>query len=371
MPVDTTPLFRVTMAEDAAVRLAPVLVSGWIGQGPKVDEFEAALQPWTGGGEVVTVNSGTAALVLALRLIEARGKYVITTPMTCSATNIAILNAGAAPLWADVDPVTGLIDPLSVRHRLADYGDRVAAVIAVDWAGQPADYDALASETRGLGIPVISDAAHSFGATYNGRRVGEVADLTCFSFQAIKTLTTGDGGALTFGRDHQHLAKRARDLRWFGIDRTTDVLFRGEQDITEWGYKFHMNDIAATIGLANLPYVRGTLALQRHHAATYDIHLDAKFGRTVPAADANGAWWFYIVRLTDPAEREAFREHMLGQGIVTSQSHWRNDRLTIFAEQQRNDLPGMDEFGERMICLPTHAGANEWHVVSAANRFFG
>jgi dTDP-4-amino-4,6-dideoxygalactose transaminase len=344
------------------------LLSGFVAQGPKVEQFEAALEPWM-GRKPVTVNSGTSALTLALRLAGVgRGDKVVTTPMTCSATNLPILSLGAEPVWADIDPRTGLIDPRSVADRIDDYGHEVKAVMAVDWGGQPADYGKIFGAVFNLDIPVIEDAAHAFGAEYMGDLVGSIADYTCFSFQAIKHLTTGDGGALTTSRRDE---KRARTLRWFGIDReASNSGFRGEVDIKEWGYKFHMNDIAATIGLANLALIDKVLMSHRSHALMYDAFLDKRFTRTQPEYDHVGSWWIYTILLPDRQHRDEFKAWMDSQGVQVSQVHWRNDTLSVFKTYRRDDLPGVDSFSERMICLPAHQRVNTIDVINAANRFW-
>jgi len=361
----TIPLFRVTMDPSAGQQVARVLESGFIGQGPKVDEFEKALEPWT-GTVPVTTNSATSALTLSLKLAGVGlGAHVITTPLTCSATNIPILQLGAEPLWADIDPRTGLIDPDSVKHLMSHHRRTVKAIMAVDWGGTPCDYDALHQVSDG--VPVIEDAAHSFGAWYKERQVGTLAEYTCFSFQAIKHLTTGDGGALTLPEDQR---KRARDLRWFGIDRDDPtVQFRGQTNITEPGWKFHMNDIAATIGLANLPLMDGILRRHRATAILYNDQLDDRFTRTFPSYDHLSSWWMYTVLLPSQEERDAFGIWMGDHGITVSQVHWRNDALSIF-QPFRRELPGVDEFSARMICLPAHWQTQAWRVVAAANEFF-
>ena len=359
------PLFKVAMASEAAEQVTQVLKSGFIGQGPKVDEFEKALEPWIGGPSVTT-NSATAALTMAMKLSGVGpGAHVISTPLTCSATNIPILHLGATPLWADIDPQTGLIDPASVEQLVLKYRETVKAIIAVDWGGTPCDYDALHQVSDG--VPIVEDAAHAFGAWYRERRIGTVADYTALSFQAIKHLTTGDGGAL---RVPESQWKRARDMRWFGIDRDDPtVQFRGETDITEPGFKFHMNDIAATIGLANLPQIDMILRRHRSAALVYTGELDSRFSRTMPRYDHESSWWMYTVLLPSQQERDDFRSWMGANGITVSQVHWRNDKLSIFEPFMR-ELPGVDEFTSRMICLPTHWQTRAWKVLSAANEFF-
>lgn len=361
----TISLFQVAMNPSVKEAVAAVLMSGYVAQGPKVDLFEDQLMDWV-GDRPVTVNSGTSALTLAYILAGVKqGSKVISTPMTCSATNLPLVNLGAEILWADIDPRTGLIDPESVEKLLRQ--NDATVIVAVDWGGQPADYEALAGLARDSGAAIIEDAAHAFGASYKGIPVGRTADYVAFSFQAIKHLTTGDGGALVVPPEEQ---ERARNLRWFGIDRGVKTKeFRGEVDIPEAGYKFHMNDIAATIGIENLWRASDILWGYREVAKFYDRELHADFTRTAPTYDHVGSWWIYTVLLPSRPEREKFKTWMAESGVQVSQVHWRNDNLSCMSDFRR-ELPGVDEFADRMICLPSHWATDMETVTQAANGFF-
>jgi dTDP-4-amino-4,6-dideoxygalactose transaminase len=336
--------------------LATVLYSGQVGQGPKVEEFEAALAPVVGNRNVLAVNSGTSALQLALRLAGVRGGSVVTTPMTCAATALPVLAEGARPVWADIDPATGNIDPLDAERKLAA---DTRAVLAVHWGGQPCDMTALMGLGARHGIPVIVDAAHALGAQWAGEPVGSpLADFTCFSLQAIKHITTVDGGILTT-RDAGDY-RRGKLLRWYGIDREAEQAdARVSADIGEWGYKFHMNDVAATIGVAQLRHLPGILAAHRGNSAFYD---DALCG-LVQAAPARryseGAWWLYTLLWRDGAQRAAFQAFMRSRGIQVSRVHGRLNRLTCFREYAAGPLPGVDEFFEKETCIPVHWALTE------------
>src|SRR5258705_572864 len=233
------PLFKVAMHPSAPEMVRRTLESGYIGQGLVVAEFEKALSYFF-KSPILTTNSCTSALDLALHLCNVRpGDEVICTPLTCTATNGVVANRGATIVWADVLP-NGCIDPKSVYAHTTS---KTKAIMAVDWGGVRCDYQSL-REIPG-NIPIIQDAAHSFHEL--DHIMG--GDITCWSFQAIKFLTTGDGGALACPSDQ---LGRAKLLRWYGLDRESSENFRGDQDIKEIGYKYHMNDIAASIGLANL-----------------------------------------------------------------------------------------------------------------------
>jgi dTDP-4-amino-4,6-dideoxygalactose transaminase len=337
------PLFKVFMAPNAGDEVSDVLHSGYIAQGPRVDAFEEALAGYFGNESLVTVNSGTAALHLALHLLDVGpGDEVITTAQTCVATNGGIVLRGATPVFVDVDPGSGLIDPESVAAAITP---KTKAIMAVDWAGHPCDYD----ELRKHGIPVIQDAAHAVGTMYQNRHVAQSGgDYVCFSFQAIKHLTCGDGGALVVPPEQ---LDRARRLRWFGLDRNPkNVRYRFEQDIAESGYKFHMNDIAATIGLANFPHLPGIL--ERHALNALELHarLSGIKGVELPPKDLRSSWWLFTVKVDDPG---AFADKMAERGVMCSPAHARNDRMTTFSSGRcHGELVGLGEFASKQISIP-------------------
>ena len=330
--------------------LRGVISSGWVGEGPKVAEFEKALAPIVGSDHVTAVNSGTSALTLALRLAGVGpGDEVITTPITCAATNLPIVLAGATPIWADVQPRTGNICPESITDRVTD---RTKAIMAVHWGGYPCDMDEIRDAAKWAGVPVIEDAAHALGGSYAGMPIGTGSDFVCFSFQAIKHLHTGDGGALVCRRPDDHA--RARRLRWFGIDRENRK--RNEYGIDEWniteaGYKFHMNDIAATIGLSQISGLNEIISERQCNAALYNEAfqnlrrvklIDEKTDRSSP-------YWLYTLLVDDQV---GFIKYMTDLGIGASIVHSRNDRNAVFAGLPRFPLPGVDEFASKMVCIP-------------------
>jgi perosamine synthetase len=341
------PLFKVHMPQSVLESLADTLLSGYIGQGPRVDEFEGALAPRFGNQNVLTVNSGTSALQLALRLANVGfGDEVISTPMTCTATNVPIMAMGANIVWADIDPMTGNIDPLDVERKITK---KTKGVIAVHWGGYPCELDELNRIGKQYNVKIIEDAAHAFGATYHGQPIGSHSDFVCFSFQAIKHLTTVDGGALVC-RDTESY-QRGKLLRWYGIDRESERKdFRCEEDVKEWGYKFHMNDIAATIGLHQLQLVDDVLRRHRENAEYYRERFKDLDGLTLlnHRPDRHGSYWLFTVRAR---ARRRFMEEMKKSGIVTSQVHARNDLHTMFREFQLN-LPGVSEFVLDQVSIP-------------------
>lgn len=347
------PLFKVFMPKSVLGPLKKTLFSGYIGQGPKVEEFEKALADYLGNPYVLTLNSATSALHLALRLADVKpGDVVISTPLTCTATNWPILARGASIVWADIDPQTANIDPESIRQKITP---KTAAIMVVDWGGQPANLDGIKKiafkivKGKKQRIPIIEDAAHAFGAIYKGKKVGNQADFTCFSFQAIKHLTTIDGGLLCVLNKENY--QRGKLLRWYGIDRSQKTAdLRIEVDVHEWGDKYHMNDVAATIGLEQLKHTDRILKKHRQNAAYYLEKLGKIKDITLlqPQPDTISSYWLFTIRVRN---RDKFREFMTKNGIMVSQVHRRNDTHPVVA-RFRSNLPNLDLLEKEMICIP-------------------
>lgn len=355
------PLFGVNMSPGAPEAVAAMLLSGQVAEGPRVVDFERKIAYHFGLThrhlDVVTVNSGTTAIELSLLLAGVGpGDEVITTPMTCTATTTAIVNRGARPVWADVEPTTGNIDIGDVMRRVTM---NTKAVVVVEWAGRRCDIAALMRCLTAIDrregparVSVVEDAAHAFLMPKH-----DAADYRCFSFQAIKHLTTGDGGAVIMHRDH---APRARRLRWFGLDRTLPREQRFDAPQAEVGFKWHMNDIAATIGLANLDVAMRAVAQCRVNAMFYQSTVGHHVGSMdptdpvrLPPPDATAAWWLYTVRAND---RHAFQTYLHRRGVETSEVHRRNDRIDAFAQAagptQPGDLPELDVFASQQVSIP-------------------
>lgn len=350
------------MSDEAPQKAIEVLKSGYVGQGPVVDKFEDELQKVLNSPtRPISLNSCTSALTLALKLLGVGpGDEVITTPITCTATNSPIVTCGARPVWADVDHYTGNINPEDVGRKITS---RTKAIIAVDWSGRTCDYNWLKS----FKLPVIQDAAH--GPIINWDNCG---DLICLSFQAIKHLTCVDGGALIVTRPSYHIespdlgpswTERARLLRWYGLDRASSTDFRCSQNITEIGYKFHMNDLNAAIGLANLSHLQQIINAHRVNAREYEAVLrpltqgpQVKRSVQLPRPDDSSCWWTYHIQVED---HKHFTDYMASRGIATSQVHARNDKHTAF-NYPSGFLPGVYYFDAHQIAIPVG-----WWLTSA------
>jgi len=352
-------LFYPHVPEKAIEQVTKVLHSRWIGQGPRVAEFENEFtKRFAGSGKSVAVGSGTDALHLAYILAGLQaGDEVIVPVFTCTATNIPFLYMGVTIRFADVDPETLNISVAHVR-QLAN--EKTKAIVCVHYGGLPCDMDELHAIAKELGIPVIEDAAHAPGATYKGKKIGEISQFTMFSFQAIKHITTGDGGMLIL-QDNE-LVHKAERIRWFGIDRSDKQKGTWENDITEVGYKYQMTDISASLGLASLEEFDKILSHRQRIFEAYKIGLKGVSGIKLVGAnytDRTHAAWLCTI-LVDK-DRLGFMRALRDKKIESSQVHFRNDRYSIFGGR-RDDLPNMDDVEERYIVLPMHMKVTEANV---------
>jgi len=358
---DTIQLFKVHMAPTAADEVAKVLNSGYIGQGPKVDEFEDQLKDYFNHDFVQTVNSGTSALHMALHLLKKpnnkwpgiqEGDEVLATALTCTASNFPILANGLKIKWVDIDPTTLNMDLDDLARKITP---TTKAIILVHWGGYPSDLDKvkqiqqISEELYGFKPAVIEDGAHSFGSKYKGKNIGTHGNLTMYSLQAIKHITSIDGGLLL--SPHQELHRRGKLIRWYGIDRDSNRKdFRCEADIEEWGFKFHMNDVCATVGMENLKHADELIKKHQANAAYYDKHLKNVKGVTLLNRHEGheSSFWIYTMLVDD---REGFYKWMKECNIVVSQVHERNDKHTSVQEFKSN-LPTLDKTIGKIVSIP-------------------
>lgn len=341
-------LFYPNVPKSAIEEVTKVLQSRWIGQGPRVAEFEKQFSArFAGSGSSLAVGSGTDALHLAYILADLQpGDEVITPVFTCTATTIPFLYMGVTFRFADVDPGTLNINVQHVRDLISE---KTKAIVCVHYGGLPCDMDELQAIAREYGIPVIEDAAHALGATYKGKSIGSISEFTMYSFQAIKHITTGDGGMLVV--KDKALTPKAERIRWFGIDRANKQKGIWENDITEVGYKYQMTDISAAMGLAALKEFDETLAYRQHLFSIYKEGLKGIDGIQLIGAnhtDRTHAAWLCTALVEN---RVDFMNYLREHKIESGQIHYRNDRYSVLGGR-RNDLPHMDAVEDKYIVLP-------------------
>jgi dTDP-4-amino-4,6-dideoxygalactose transaminase len=330
-PERTIPLFKVFMSNQAKANVQDVLNSGYIGQGSYVEKFEELFANYVKSDKpIISLNSATSGLQLACYMIGLReGDEVITTPITCTATQTGIVSSKATIVWGDVDPRTGLLDVDDVRAKMTKH---TKAIIATNWGGRKPNY----VELKKLGVPVIEDAAHGpYEVTENS------GDYIVWSTQAIKFLTTGDGGML-YCPDPE----RARLLRWYGLDRRSSKDFRCAQDIQEAGFKYHMNDIAAAIGCGNIRYLKSLINAHKRHARVYENLLTVDR----PSYDPECPYWIYTIFCKNPT---LLSEQLKNFGIDSSPVHARNDKHTAFRRIAKySDNTGVVEYDSTQLNIP-------------------
>tara|TARA_B110000008_G_scaffold35347_1_gene31655 strand:+ start:1200 stop:2351 length:1152 start_codon:yes stop_codon:yes gene_type:complete len=349
---DNIVMFYPHVSELAKSLVMETLDSRWIGQGPKVKLFEEDFSKKFGSSSpAIAVGSGTDALHLSYMLANLEpGDEVIAPVFTCTATNIPFLYMGVKINFADIDPETMNIDVSHVRQLM---NQNVKAIVCVHYGGLPCDMDELQLIADEWGVPIIEDAAHAVGAKYKGVNVGSISDFTMFSFQAIKHITTGDGGMLII--KNKDLVDKAERIRWFGIDRKSKQAGIWENDITEVGYKYQMTDIAAAMGIASLSEFDEQSKLRKELFETYEVEL-ANCDRLKVVgggfSDREHAAWLFTVLVED---RYTLQQKLRENGIESNQVHFRNDRYSIFNEFiEGKSFPNMDKLEDNYLVLPLH-----------------
>jgi len=345
-------LFKPVISDEAIEAVGKVMHSGWLGLGPKTAEFEQVFAAYVGNRYCVGLNSCSAALHLALRILDLpEGSEVITTPITFVSTNLAILYERCTPVFADVHLDTGTIDVESAASKISG---RTKAIMAVHLGGYPCDLDELYALARSNGIAVIEDCAHACGAVYKGKRIGSHGELHAFSFQAVKNLPMGEGGALVVSEEK--LDVRLRRLRWMGIDKDTFLRTRGavynwNYDVTELGFKYHMNDIHAAIGLAQLRRLDADNARRSEIATRYRRGLVGAPGVRLlrQSNDRMSSNHLFCILVEN---RDSLVLKLKSAGIETSVHYRRNDLYPMF--RRDDSLINAEQFWQSVLSLPLH-----------------
>lgn len=324
-------------------KIEEVLYSGYLAQGEVVEAFERKFEEFIGCGYTLSLNSGTAALHIALILAGVKdGDEVISTAMTAEPTNVAIKMVGAKIRWADVDYETGNISPKAIENAI---NEKTKAIIVVDYAGTPVDVKRIQEISSKYNIPVIEDAAHALGAKYNGKKTGNHFPFTVFSFQAIKHLTTIDGGALQI--QDKELYEQGKLIRWFGLDKK---LSRLDNDIQLQGFKYHMNNVNATIGLVQLESIEELLNKYITIGKYFDSNFNGVSGveTNVNYPNSESSYWLYTLKVD---RRDDFVEMMTANGFMASEIHKRND-LHSYLNDHPTEMPNLDRFYSRLVHIP-------------------
>jgi len=363
------PYGRQSIDEADIQAVVDVLRSDWLTTGPKVLEFEEAFAAWVGAKYAVSFSSGTAALHGAAFAAGLKpGDEAISSPMTFAATANCVLYQGATPVFADVSPDTLNLDPEDCARRITS---RTKAILAVDYAGHPADLDLFAALAEKHGLVVIEDACHALGAEYRGRKVGGISHMSVFSFHPVKHLTTGEGGMVT--TDNPLFAETLRRFRNHGI--SSDA--RQRQQDGEWfyemvllGFNYRLTDIACALGIEQLQRLESNLARRREIAARYNAALAEIPGVVAPKVreDANPAWHLYPVRLQLEQMRTGRREifRALRAENIGVNVHYIPVHLHPYYRDRFGHKPGAcpvaEDAYERLLSLPMFHGMSDQDV---------
>jgi UDP-4-amino-4,6-dideoxy-N-acetyl-beta-L-altrosamine transaminase len=343
----------IDAADERAVLDA--LRSDWLTQGPRITEFERALADYCGARHAVAVANGTAALQAAYAALDLKpGDEIITSPLTFAATATAALWQGAKPVFADVDE-HGNLDPQAARRAMTP---RTKAVVPVDFAGRPADLAAFKTLAREKNLALVEDACHALGADFGGKKIGSWSDLTVFSFHPVKSITTGEGGAIL--TDDPALAKRMERFRMHGIERGEDW----EYAVEEQGVNYRITDLQAALGTSQLKKLDGFVAKRRAIARRYnEAFTGVEELETPPGAVEGSAWHLYVLRLRGRAaglRREVFRAlRAAGIGV---QVHYIPVYYHPFYARlgyKRGLCPKAEQLYERIISLPIYPTLTE------------
>ncbi len=352
-------LFKAHLDIDLAlVYLRDTLESGFLNEGQQVTELTNEFSRILKSDQLILVNSCTSALTMALKLAGVGfGDDVVTTSMTCVATNMPIKNVGANIVWADVDPDTVRISAETLRAAITP---KTKAVMVVLWAGNPSELDEIRNVCEINDVKLILDAAHAMCAKYDGRPIHEFGHFSCYSFQAIKHVTTGDGGALVCSDMNDHL--QSKKMKWFGLDRDRAKdekgNWKGQQwdvDIEDIGYKFNLNNISAAIGLSQVSHVGKIMSKHKANSASYD-ELFKTTNLVEPIKKdpkADGSSWVYTIVLCDKlaSKRDEILKRLNDEGIRAGVVHVPNHEYTVFRDEHK-DLPGVKRFFDRQFSLP-------------------
>ncbi|QRX82208.1 DegT/DnrJ/EryC1/StrS aminotransferase family protein [Glaciimonas sp. PAMC28666] len=349
------PFSKPTIDEDTIAAVGDVLRSGWITSGPKVQAFESQLSAYFGGRPVRTFNSGTCTMEIALRIAGiGPGDEVITTPISWVATANVIIETGATPIFADIDPLTHNIDLDKLEAAITP---RTKAIIPVYLAGLPVDMDRLYAIAKKYNLRVVEDAAQALGSSWKGQKIGAFGDFVSFSFQANKNITSSEGGCLVLNNAEEALL--AEKYRLQGVSRRG---FDGI-DVDVLGGKFNMTDIAAAIGLGQFAHIEAITAhrraLAQHYFACFGDDFTEKYGAELPIPDFENSNWhlFQLIlpeRLDGKPARATFMEQMQALGVGVGYHYAPIHLFTMYRQRgfKEGMFPVSERVGRLIVTLP-------------------
>ena len=374
------PVFKPFMGKEEIEAVAEVLNSGWIGMGPKTEQFEKDFQSYTGAPYAISTNSCTAALHLAIRAAGIKeGDEIITSPMTFASTVEAILYNGGVPVFADIEYGTMNINPIDIEKRITS---KTKAIVPVHFGGHPCNMAAINKIAADHGLAVVEDAAHACGASYaDGTKVGNGKNLTCFSFHAVKNLALGDGGMITCTDDT--INARLKKMRWMGISKDTYARdksgkYKWDYDIVEQGWKYHPNDIMCAIGIEQLKKLDKMNTRRRKIAELYTKELSKEpFPAEIELPeDRSGKPGYekmiharhnYVIKLKT-LDREGLIAYMAEQGITLGVHYKPLYHHPRYKPYDKKDTPVCEEIWKKIVTLPVFPDMTDLEALFIINK---
>ena len=361
-------LSKSCVGEAEKLAVMGVLDREYLGMGAEVQQFEQALTAFFGRPAVCVVN-GTAALQLALQACGVgHGDEVLVQSLTYVASFQAISATGATPIACDVDPFTLTLDWRDAEKRLTP---KTKAVMPVHYGGGVGALDEIYAFARRHGLRVIEDAAHAFGTVYQGKRVGGFGDIACFSFDGIKNITSGEGGCII--TDDDAILEKVRDARLLGVEKDTNQRYAGERswdfEVTQQGWRYHMSNIMAAIGIKQLERFGEFCEVRRSLATRYTNSLELIKGLSVLRHNyTEEVPHIYVVMLNKNLDREVIRRKLLEDGIQTGIHYKPAHLLKLYTTTRNYNLPNTESVFGRLMTLPLHADMNLHDVEYVVNK---
>jgi perosamine synthetase len=364
------PVARPFIGDEELSAVGAVFNSGWLGLGSVVFEFEEALKGLLGVRNVIAVNTGTTAIHIALdSLAIGAGDEVIVPSLTYAASVQAITACGAIPVFCDIDVHTLNLDLTDAESRITS---KTKAILPVHYCGVPCEMDGLRHLSRQNGLVIVEDAAHAFGSQYKGRMIGSIGDATCFSFDPIKIITCGEGGAVTI--DDDELAETIRRKRILGIDKDTWHRYNHQRawsyDVVEQGYRYHMSNINAAIGLCQLRHLKEFIARRQEVVLKYDESFSEISGLQLLERTPDVATFCYILKVKDG--RDEFMKFLEGKGVGTG-VHYIPNHTQSFFKCYATPLPVTEYVANQIVTLPLFNGITDedvMQVIDAVRQYF-
>jgi perosamine synthetase len=366
------PVFKPSMGEEEVSAIKEVINSGWIGLGPKTKEFEEKFAKYIGTKYAVALNSATAALHLSLKVLNIEGGEVITTPMTFVSTNHAILYNNATPVFCDIEPDTLNIDCNKIEKLITP---KTKAIIVVHFGGYPVDMDRVMEIAKKNNLFVIEDTAHGCGGEYKSSKLGSIGTMGCFSFHAVKNLATGDGGMIT--TNDLDTYKKLLKLRWLGISKDTwsredGKKYSWEYNVEELGFKCHMNDLNAAIGMVQLAKLDLMNKKRQEISERYTKELSLIEGIETPVIKSYAtkpAFHNYVIKTQ---KRDALFEYLASNQISAGVHYIPNNNYEMYKEY-KGETPVAKSIWEKLLTLPLYPDMTEEdtsRVINTVKEFF-